>query len=63
MPGKLRKIPVECYTRVCGYFRPTRNANKGKAEEIRQRKLQDPKKIDYGEKKKLTENLKNNSLA
>lgn len=40
----LKKIPVECYTRVVGYFRPTCHTNPGKQEEIGQRKLADVKK-------------------
>ena len=36
-----RKVPVLSYTRVVGYFSPSANWNKGKAEEIRQRKLFD----------------------
>ena len=30
--------PVECYSRVCGYFRPVSNWNKGKKEEFKDRK-------------------------
>lgn len=52
MSGELKKIPVECYTRVVGYFRPVSQTNNGKSEEIRQRKLQDPKKINYDLDKK-----------
>lgn len=33
-----RKVPVEVYSRVVGYFRPTFTWNKGKCEEFRQRK-------------------------
>lgn len=29
----------EVYSRVCGYFRPVKNWNKGKREEFNQRKL------------------------
>ena len=29
---------TEVYSRVCGYFRPVRNWNKGKREEFRERK-------------------------
>jgi len=29
---------TEIYSRVCGYFRPVANWNKGKKEEFRQRK-------------------------
>ena len=38
---QFRKVPVLSYTRVVGYFSPSSNWNKGKAEEIRQRKLFD----------------------
>jgi len=30
--------PCEVYSRVCGYFRPVANWNRGKKEEFRQRK-------------------------
>lgn len=30
--------PVEVYARVCGFFRPVSEWNKGKREEFRQRK-------------------------
>lgn len=30
--------PVECYSRVCGYFRPVKNWNLGKKEEFKERK-------------------------
>jgi len=35
------KIPVECYTRIVGYFRPISESNKGKKSEINDRKLYD----------------------
>ncbi len=41
----MRKIPVESYTRTCGYFAITSNTNKGKAQEIKDRFLQDAKAI------------------
>lgn len=31
--------PCEKYSRVCGYFRPVNNWNRGKKEEFRERKL------------------------
>lgn len=34
----LKQIPVECYSRVVGYFRPVNQANPGKQEEMRARK-------------------------
>jgi len=30
---------TEIYSRVCGYFRPTANWNRGKKEEFKERKL------------------------
>jgi anaerobic ribonucleoside-triphosphate reductase len=33
-----KKIPVEVYSRVVGYFRPVNQWNKGKQEEFNQRK-------------------------
>ena len=30
--------PVECWSRVCGYFRPVKCWNKGKKEEFKDRK-------------------------
>lgn len=33
-----KKIPVEVYSRVVGYFRPVNQWNKGKQEEFSQRK-------------------------
>ena len=35
------KIPVECYSRVVGYFRPVNQWNPGKREEFRDRKTYD----------------------
>lgn len=47
--------PTECYSRVCGYFRPIKNWNKGKKEEFKDRKtfkvgnkIFSSKKIDSG---------------
>ena len=33
-----RMIPVECFTRICGYFRPIKQANPGKTAEIMDRR-------------------------
>jgi anaerobic ribonucleoside-triphosphate reductase len=33
-----KKIPVEVYSRVVGYFRPVNQWNKGKKEEFQERK-------------------------
>ena len=47
--------PTECYSRVCGYFRPVSNWNHGKKEEFKDRKtfkvgnkIFSSKKIDSG---------------
>ncbi len=39
MDGKERKVPVEVYSRVVGYFRPVNQWNRGKREEFMNRKL------------------------
>jgi len=36
-----KKMPVECYTRVVGYFRPKNDTNPGKRAEIEDRRLFD----------------------
>lgn len=33
-----KKIPVEKYSRIVGYFRPVQNWNKGKQQEFNERK-------------------------
>lgn len=33
-----KQIPTEVYDRVCGYYRPVNQANKGKQDEINERK-------------------------
>ncbi len=33
-----KKIPVEVYSRIVGYFRPVNQWNKGKQEEFKERK-------------------------
>jgi hypothetical protein len=40
-----KKIPVECYSRVVGYYRPVNQFNKGKQEEFQDRKEFNPGKI------------------
>jgi hypothetical protein len=40
-----KEIPVECYSRVVGYFRPVKQWNNGKQEEFSQRKILKPKPI------------------
>jgi ribonucleoside-triphosphate reductase len=32
-------MKTEVYTRVCGYFRPVKNWNRGKQEEFKERKV------------------------
>lgn len=32
-----KRVPVECYSRVVGYFRPVSQWNPGKKEEYRER--------------------------
>lgn len=41
-----KKIPVEVYSRVVGYFRPVNQWNKGKKEEFSQRNEFDPGEIE-----------------
>lgn len=41
-----RKIQTEIYDRVCGYFRPTSQANNGKRAEIEERKRYNPRNIE-----------------
>ena len=38
MNDKIRKIPVEIYSRVVGYFQPVNQWNKGKKSEFDDRK-------------------------
>lgn len=40
-----KKVPVEVYSRVVGYFRPVNGWNKGKQEEFNDRHEFDPKEI------------------
>jgi anaerobic ribonucleoside-triphosphate reductase len=42
---KIKKIPVECYSRVVGYFRPVNQWNKGKREEFSERHPGDPNSL------------------
>ena len=34
---KMKKIPVECYCRIVGYYRPVNAWNNGKREEFKDR--------------------------
>ena len=47
--SSVRRVPVLRYTRVVGYFSPSANWHKGKAEEISQRRLFDANKYLKGE--------------
>ena len=42
--------PVECWTRVMGYFRPVSGYNKGKKSEFKERKWFKEEKIEKKEK-------------
>jgi hypothetical protein len=42
----LKRIPVEVYSRVVGYFRPANQYNKGKKEEFYNRKNYAPDEIE-----------------
>jgi len=35
---KIKKVPVEVYSRIVGYFRPVSQWNEGKKEEFKERK-------------------------
>jgi anaerobic ribonucleoside-triphosphate reductase len=41
-----KKIPVECWTRVVGFFRPTNQFNNGKKQEWSERHLYNPEEIE-----------------
>lgn len=47
MSEEIKKIPVESYTRTVGYFAMLKNVNRGQQEQISNRKLVDPKTINY----------------
>lgn len=34
----MKKVPVEVYSRVVGYYRPVKQWNRGKQEEFKERK-------------------------
>ena len=44
MQTEKKRIPVECFTRTVGYFRPVNQMHEAKQEEVRQRKLYDANK-------------------
>ena len=39
--SSVRRVPVECYTRIVGYFRLKSESNRGKQAEINDRRLFD----------------------
>ncbi len=44
----MKEIPTEVYSRVSGYFRPTRQWNKGKKSEFEERKyMRIPEGVGY----------------
>jgi ribonucleoside-triphosphate reductase (formate) len=43
-----KKVPVEVYSRVVGYYRPVNQWNRGKQEEYKGRYEYDPKEITKG---------------
>ncbi len=43
--SNIKKIPVELYSRVVGYFRSVNQWNPGKKEEFKDRNEFDPKQI------------------
>jgi len=42
-----RKVPVEVYSRVVGYYRPVNQWNPGKQSEFKDRHEYNPKEINY----------------
>jgi anaerobic ribonucleoside-triphosphate reductase len=42
----MKKIIPEVYSRVCGYFRPTSQFNKGKQSEFKDRYNHNPKDLE-----------------
>ena len=42
---KTLQMPVECWSRISGYFRPTSQWNKGKQSEFSERKTCDPARL------------------
>ena len=49
MPDKCTQ-PVEVYARVCGFFRPVQQWNRGKQEEFKERLNYRLKGDEYGQK-------------
>ena len=55
----MRKIPVEFYRRVVGFFRPVSEWNSGKLEEFRDRHTYSSESIE----KSLTKNIKKENIS
>jgi hypothetical protein len=53
----MKKVPAEVYSRVCGYFRPVNQWNRGKQEEFDERTDLLPKSTSLTEKE-ITERIK-----
>ena len=53
-------VPVEVYSRVVGYYRPTSQWNKGKQEEFKDRKEISNEKITEFLEKVRSEHMENN---
>lgn len=53
----MKKVPVEVYSRVVGYFRPVNHWNKGKQEEFNHRKEFDANNYFSKELQKETETV------
>ena len=53
-------VPVEVYSRVVGYYRPTSQWNKGKQEEFKDRKEMSNEKITEFLEKVRSEHMENN---
>jgi len=47
-------LKTEVYSRVCGYFRPLENWNRGKKQEFLDRKAYDAEKANETIKKEIT---------
>ena len=54
-------VPVEVYSRVVGYYRPTSQWNKGKQEEFKDRKEMSNEKITEFLEKVRSEHMENSN--
>ena len=43
-----KRIPVDCYSRVVGFYAPVRRWNVGKQQEFKERVTYDPRKMMEG---------------